>query len=184
MLFSADRGWQTSGYTAQTTFTDSRTINSVTLNGGSSVSVSPGASITAVVNVTTASSGGNNNWHSTSWLISTTPPGTTICVDHLNHDADGTFTETFSITAPASTGTYNAYFMCLQRDDGCSNQASGTFTLTNAVTVIPACSAPTITCPAAVNVQCDSNVPANATNLATLVAQGGSASPSSPSLAR
>ena len=52
---------------AQITFTDSRTITSATLNGGTSVTVAPGASITAVVNVTTAPGGGNQNWHSTGW---------------------------------------------------------------------------------------------------------------------
>lgn len=169
---------QTSGYTAQTTFTDSRTINSVTLNGGSSVSVSPGASITAVVNVSTSVSGGTN-WRSTSWRIATTPPGTTTCVDHPNHDAVGVFGEVISITAPTSPGVYNAYFIAFQEND-CTTAPSATFVLTNAVTVVLACTAPTITCPPALTVQCAFDVPAPASDLATFVSQGGSASPSSP----
>src|SRR6185437_605279 len=94
----------TSGAVAQTSFTDSRTINSVTLNGGTSVSVSPGASITAVVNVTTTGSGANTRWRSTGWSIGTTAPGPVTCVDHTNHDVNGTFAETFSITAPTVAG--------------------------------------------------------------------------------
>jgi hypothetical protein len=171
---------QTSGYTAQTTFTDSRTIFSVSLNGGSSVTVSPGASITVVILVSTSTDGGPN-WRSTSWLISTTPPGTSTCVDHPNHDGGGFFGETFSITAPLFAGTYNAYFIAYA-DDSCTTGASTTRVLTNAVTVTPPpCTSPTITCPGAVSVQCDSNIPAPATDLASFVAQGGSASPSSPS---
>lgn len=55
-------------------FTDSRTINWVTLNGGTSVTVGPGESITVQINVTTSGSGSDNDWESTSWRISTTPP--------------------------------------------------------------------------------------------------------------
>ena len=124
---------QASGRRAQTTFTDSRTINSVTLNGGTSVTVSAGESITAVVNVTTDNSGGNQNWRSTGWLIGTAP-GVLTCVDHPNHDGSGTYAETFSITAP-TTGTYNAYFVAYANET-CSSQPSSTFTLTNAVTVV------------------------------------------------
>ena len=66
---------------AQNTFTDSRTITGVTLNGvpiGTSggVTVASGAAITAVISVDTT--GSNNNafdWKSTGWRISTTGPG-------------------------------------------------------------------------------------------------------------
>src|SRR6185295_949283 len=51
-----------SGFTAQTTFTDSRAIGAVTLNGGASVTVLPGANISAVVNVTTDGSGSSARW--------------------------------------------------------------------------------------------------------------------------
>ena len=171
---------QTSGYTAQTTFTDSRTIFSVSLNNSSSVAVSPGGSINVVIFVTTSTDGGAN-WRSTSWLISTTPPGTSTCVDHPNHDGPGFNGEPFSITAPTSPGLYNAYFIAYQ-DDSCTSGASTTYVMRNAVTVTqPPCTSPTITCPGAVSVQCDSNIPPAATDLASFVAQGGSASPSSPS---
>jgi hypothetical protein len=170
---------QTSGYTAQTTFTDSRTINSVTLNGRSSVTVAPGATITVVIFVSTSTTGGAN-WRSTSWRIATTPPGTTDCINHPNHDGVGFNGEVLSITAPTSAGVYNAYFIAFE-DDVCATGASTVFAMTNAVTVVQTCAAPSITCPPAVNVQCDSNVPAPATDLASFVSQGGTASPSSPS---
>ena len=121
---------------AQITFTDSRTITSVTLNGGSTVTVSPSASITAVVNVTTANGGGNQNWRSTGWLIATSAPGAVICIDDTDHEGSGSYSETFTITAPAAAGTYHAYFIAYT-DDLCSSQPSNTLTLTNGVTVVP-----------------------------------------------
>src|SRR5262249_6743619 len=75
-----------------------------------------------------------NNWRATGWSISTTAPGTVTCVDHTNHDAAGTFSETFSITAPTTPGTYNAYFIAYQNDI-CTQGASSTFTLSNGVVV-------------------------------------------------
>jgi len=112
-----------------------RTINSATLNGASSVTVAPGAAITAVVNVTTDGSGSAARWRSTGWLISTTAPGTVTCVDHPNHDGAGAYSETFSITAPATSGTYNAYFIAYN-NDSCSSGASATSTMASAVTVV------------------------------------------------
>ncbi|MBI4293686.1 MAG: DUF11 domain-containing protein [Betaproteobacteria bacterium] len=112
-----------------------RIINSVTLNGAPSVTVSPGAAITAVVNVSTTGAGTAQRWRSTGWLIATAPPGSVTCVDHPNHDAVGTYSETFSITAPATPGTYNAYFIAYNNDT-CSSGASATYTLTNGVIVV------------------------------------------------
>ena len=124
---------EASGRRAQTTFTDSRTITAATVNGGLSTIVPVGATISATVSVTTASGGGNANWRSTGWRISTTGPGAITCVDHPNHDGVGSYSETFSMTAPAASATpYNAYFIAYQ-DDACSVQPSNPFTLTNAV---------------------------------------------------
>jgi hypothetical protein len=122
------------GSQAQTTFTDSRTVTSATLNGATSVTVSAGATISAAVNVTTDNGGGNSNWHSTGWRISTTAPGTVTCVNHVDHDGSGSYSETFNITAPATTGTFNAYFIAYSNDT-CSNQASATFALNSGVVV-------------------------------------------------
>jgi len=110
-----------------------RTINWVTLNGTSSVQVLPGASITVSINVTTTGRGGNNDWESTDWRISTTPPGTVICVNHGDHTSAGTYTESFTITAPAAEGTYNAYIRVYD-DDYCSSGVT-TYTGANAIVV-------------------------------------------------
>ncbi len=111
-----------------------RTISSATLNGGSSVTVSPGAAITAIVNVTTTGNGTAARWWSTGWSISTTAPGTVTCVDHPNHSGAAAYSETFGITAPATPGTYNAYFIAYNNDT-CTGSPSATFTMASAVTV-------------------------------------------------
>ena len=159
VVFLLSGAGQASGYTAQTTFIDSATITSVTLDGGTSVSVAPGATITAIVNVTTGVGGADPNWRSTSWRIDTTPPGTTTCVDHGDHDGIGSYSEALKVTAPSSAGTYDAYFIAYA-DDNCSTEPSITFTLTGAVIV---CGAPVVTCPAptsaSANAGCQAAVP-------------------------
>src|SRR3989344_1889338 len=106
-----------------------RTIDSATVNGASSVTVAPSASITAAVTVTTSGTGTNNDWNATSWNISGAN-----CVNHANHSSSGTFVESFSITAPASPGTYDVSFIAYQ-NNGCSTGASTTYTLTGGVVV-------------------------------------------------
>jgi hypothetical protein len=114
-----------------------RTINWVTLDGGASVTVAPGTTISASINVTHDGGGSNNNWYSTGWRISTTPPGSITCVDTPNHGNNGIDTETFDITAPATPGTYNAYFIAYRSDDtDCDAGSSTTYTLSNAVIVV------------------------------------------------
>lgn len=115
-----------------------RVINSVTLDGGATVSVAPAASISATVTVTTSGSGSQDNWFSTAWRIGTT--GTMTCVNHNDYNGDGTYSETFNITAPAATGTYNVYFVAYH-NNGCSQGASSTYTMNNAVVVTSATSA-------------------------------------------
>ncbi len=83
----------------------------------SSVAVAAGASIIAAVNVTTDNGGGNQNWRSTGWRISTTVPGSVTCVNHPNHDGSGTYSETLTITAPSSVGTYNVVFHRVRERD-------------------------------------------------------------------
>ena len=80
-----------------------RVINSVTLNGASSVTVAPSASITTVVNVTTVADGSGATWNSTKWTVN----GVATCVDTANHSGAGSYSESITITAPASVGSYN-----------------------------------------------------------------------------
>ncbi len=141
------------GSIAQNVFKDARTINSATLSYGSTVNgtvvtVAPSSSITASVTVTTnGTGGGGNDWQSTGWRISTTAPGSITCANTPNHtSSDGTFTESFSITAPSAAGTYNAYFIAYSDDgagSGCDSDPSNTFTLPGGVVVDG--TAPTVT---------------------------------------
>lgn len=118
---------------AYTTFLDARLVTSATINGGASVSVAPGATIAAQVNVTTDGSGSAARWRSTGWRISASA-GAMTCVNHGNHDGAGSNSESFNITAPVPAGIYNAYFIAYDNET-CSGGASNTFTLTNGVTV-------------------------------------------------
>ncbi|WP_020675481.1 DUF6701 domain-containing protein [Geopsychrobacter electrodiphilus] len=115
-----------------------RTITSVTLDGGNSVTVLPSATISATVNVTTDNVGVGgrirNDWLSTAWRISTSPPGTMTCENHNDHTRKGNYSETFNITAPAASGTYNIYFIAYN-NDSCSSGDSATFSRANAVVV-------------------------------------------------
>jgi len=101
-------------------------INSVTVDGGLSTSVAPGATISLSVTVTTSGGGASNDWGSTGWLIATAS-GALTCVDHANYTASGTYTETFNITAPVTAGVFNVYLVAY-RNDSCSGGSSSVCT--------------------------------------------------------
>ena len=69
------------------------------------------------MSVTTTGAGAAHAWNSSRWAFATSAPaaGAMACVDHPNHAGPGTFTESFTITAPAAAGTYNLYLVRLQR---------------------------------------------------------------------
>ncbi|MCX6709604.1 MAG: hypothetical protein NTV63_01450, partial [Candidatus Woesearchaeota archaeon] len=117
--------------TAHFEFTDSRTTVSATLNTLSSVTVLSGASITAAVTGTLTD---YSDWEGTFWKISTTSSAMT-CVNTNDENNAGTYTKTFTITAPASVGTYNAYFQISGEDD-CHNRLGNLLTMTGAVKVV------------------------------------------------
>src|SRR5947207_3243260 len=93
---------------AQTSFTDALSISNVSVNGSTITTVVPGATINARVQVDI---GDSVTWSGTGWRISQTPPGTVTCVNttDVKGPATGVF-DSFSITAPTTDGTYNAYF--------------------------------------------------------------------------
>jgi hypothetical protein len=109
-----------------------RIITSATLNGAASVSVPLGSSISAVVNVTTTNNPGSAKWQSTGWSIGTVP-GAITCINHGDHNSSGTYSESFSITAPTTQGVYIAYFYAYE-DDSCSAGAAS-LAIAGAVTV-------------------------------------------------
>jgi len=110
-----------------------RTTVSATVNGVSSVTVAPGDAITVEVTGTLSS---HNNWLATEWLISDTPPGSTNCEDTANHNSNGTYSESFSVNAPTTPGTYNLYAR-IDGSNSCSSAQQGSsLTLPDAVTVV------------------------------------------------
>lgn len=118
---------------ATTNFTDSRNINSATVNSGATTTVAPAAIVLAGVTVTTTDTGGSttNDWQSTKYQIGA---NAAVCENTNNHNSSGTNTETFNITAPAAIGTYNVTFWAYE-DGACTTNASSPLTLTNAITV-------------------------------------------------
>jgi MSHA biogenesis protein MshQ len=108
------------------------TTQSATLNGASTATVDVGASVTATV---TANITSNNDWHGTEWRISTTSPGTMTCFNTPDHDnGSGVSTESFGITAPTLTGTYNVYFQA-RGGSTCNGAQGGVLAMIGALTV-------------------------------------------------
>lgn len=110
-----------------------RTINSVTVDGASTTTVSVGATISASVNVTTTNPGGNN-WKATGWRIDTNP-GVLSCIDHADITTATTTDISFDITAPSTNGLYNLYLRAYPKDN-CTGSPSSQSELPNAVTAV------------------------------------------------
>ncbi len=117
--------------------------NQPTVDGGSSTTVLPGATIAVQVFVRTSS---NTDWDSTRWTIS--GGGGTACVDHANHTANNTdYTESFNITAPNTDGAYDLTIL-VASNDSCGG-TTNTTTLTGAIIVASpkgACCLPSGSC--------------------------------------
>ena len=114
-------------------------IVSATVNGASSTTVAPGATVAVAYSVTV--SGGVDEIEGTRWLISTTPPGTATCADSAPdspNNTNGTYLTGFTATAPATVGTYNLYLIGNDADNCAGGTSSALFTLANAVIVAPA----------------------------------------------
>jgi hypothetical protein len=107
------------------------TLVSAQVNGGSSTIVQPGATITVTLTVTITA---GSRWRTSGYRISTTPPGGFTCRNTPDHSVNGTFTESFTVTAPATPGTYDAYFT-VYTGTGCGGTQSNTITLTGGVVV-------------------------------------------------
>ena len=108
------------------------TNGSATVDGASSGSFVSSESISATVTVTTSGSDTADDWKSTSWRIG---DGSFACVNTSNHTQDGTYSETFNVTAPSETGTYAAEFVAYN-GESCSGGFSSTISLPDSVTVV------------------------------------------------
>lgn len=78
-----------------------------TINHVSQVTVAPGTTVLATLEVTTLGTYDSDDWKSSAYKIGS---GSWICVDTNNHTNDGTYTESFGITAPANPGSYDVSF--------------------------------------------------------------------------
>ncbi|MBI3243695.1 MAG: DUF11 domain-containing protein, partial [Chloroflexi bacterium] len=108
------------------------TSMSATLNGSAPpITVGPNASITVALTVTVNSTGGNNNWKATRWQLD---GGATTCINHADHAATVTFTETFAIAGPATIGNHDLALRAYNTDD-CSGSGAVTLNLNNGIVV-------------------------------------------------
>ena len=100
------------------------TVNSILVNGGSTANVNPGDTVTITVNVTIS---GGTRWRSTAF---TTSPGSSLSVCSLAPDlsASGTYTRTFSLTAPSGSGVYSVN-VTAWTNPNCNGTASAVKTL-------------------------------------------------------
>lgn len=114
------------------------TINSATVNGGATATVMPGGTLTVTATATTSGNGANDDWGSIRWAIATSAPAAAAmtCDASPNFNGDGTYSQAFSATAPATAGTYNLYLIAYN-DNGCSSGASATLSRAGAVIVDP-----------------------------------------------
>lgn len=105
-------------------------IDSVTLDSGSTIGIAPGATFPIQISATNDTT---NNWQSSSWRIATTG-GAMTCQDHTDHFGSGnSASETLVATAPTTAGTYNTY-IAVSNNDTCTGTLTST-SLTNSITV-------------------------------------------------
>lgn len=116
---------------------DVKTINSVTLNSGSSVTVMSSVLINASVKAT-VSGGGAAAWKATEYQIGSATP---VCRD-ITDKSNTTYTDSFSIAVPATTGTYD-FKITLRNQNDCGGTPMAIYTLTGGIVVDA--TAPTVT---------------------------------------
>ena len=113
-----------------------RTINSLTLNGASSVEVAPGESIDIEAKVKTTS---GSYWQSTGLIIGAAG---WKCVNSPGVTSNTTTTDNFTITAPMASGTYDLNFYAFSASN-CNSTYAYTGQTYNAVITVT--SPPTVT---------------------------------------
>ena len=132
----------------------SATITQATLNGASSVTVSPGANISVALTATLTDS---TKWKGISWGINH-GAFTTTCVNTKNakegtrNNQTGVFTETFTIKAPGVSGVYNADFLADEANN-CGKPLGSVFSMLNAIRVVDNSIKPVISAHSDISVQ-------------------------------
>jgi hypothetical protein len=133
-------------------FTDARQItevriNDVVMTGSNKVTVPTSSTLTILVTVSTYSVSGdtNVNWRTTGYRISTSA-GSLSCNNTDNFSGPGSFSDSFTVQAPTTAGTYNLYLVAYS-DNSCSQGASTTYELDNAIeTLVYANTQTSVTC--------------------------------------
>ena len=132
---------QASGLAAVNTFTDATQIQSVTLNGtamtgSNSITVVAGSSITVTMTVKNTA---NDNWRASGYQVYSGTLGSSyLIVDTPDHDGNTGGTdaiETFTITAPATSGSFNSSFTVYQANPPVGSAAS-TRTFNTSIVVV------------------------------------------------
>jgi uncharacterized repeat protein (TIGR01451 family) len=107
------------------------TVSAGSVNNATSVTLKSGASITVKLNVTM---NGGENWKSTGYQIGT---GTWQCANTTDYSGNGTYNNSFIITAPSTDGTYNLNLKAYSKSS-CSTSGgsvSAQYTMPNAIVV-------------------------------------------------
>ncbi len=108
---------------------------SATVNAAGSAVVSPGETINvSVTNTLSASSA----WTYSGYTISQSSSGPYTCVDTPDYTTDGTYTESFDITAPTTPGVYNVTFVASDNSGDCNSGTQNLATLKSGIVVIVA----------------------------------------------
>lgn len=107
-------------------------VTSVTVDGGSSTTVTPGSSINVQMFVTSSGGGSSNDWQSSRWRFAGI--GSWTCVDHSDVFTSGNHTITFPVSAPTTDGSYDLIVRAYN-NDSCSGANSGNYRMNDAVTV-------------------------------------------------
>ncbi len=108
-----------------------KTINTVLVAGDNSTLVAGGASVSVSVSETNGNNSANY-WKSTKYQIGS---ASAQCVNTANHTQNfDSSTETFSVTAPSNSGTYDLK-VWVYSNDTCSSDSVGPKTLQNAIQV-------------------------------------------------
>ncbi len=116
------------------------TLSTASLNNLSQVSVLPSESITVSLTVTTSGNNSFDDWRSTGYKIGS---GSWQCYDTNNYNGDGTYSESFSIVAPTTSGIYSLRLIAYNSSD-CTSGASTEYLMSNAINVVSPLSLPTL----------------------------------------
>ena len=108
-------------------------ITSATFNGAATTTVYSSDSVTVAVNASVPSNNNADRWRSTAWRIGNS--GSYTCQNTNNFNGIGNYSTSFTITAPSTSGTYPISLIAYS-DNGCSSDASNTYTTANALTVM------------------------------------------------